>query len=88
MYSRMKKLKLNNITLSNLNDYELDSVKGGQTLHQFCACGCKYANKGGSSTNSNGNANKANKLCSPGMKSLDQMTLEEISNIDLRKYRW
>ena len=83
----MKKLKLNDLSISVLEGYELSKIKGGQTTQQFCACACKYARSGGSSTSGNGNANKAGKLCSPGMKSLDQMTLEEIQNIDLRTFK-
>ncbi len=83
----MKKLKLNNINLSNLNDYELSTIKGGQLLDSFCACACKYAQKGGSSTVANGNANSARKLCSPGMKSIIQMSMEELMDIDIRKYK-
>lgn len=74
----MKKIKLNDINLPNLKDNELSTIKGGQTTSRLCACACKYANSGGSSTNANGNANQANKLCSPGMKSMDQIMLEQL----------
>ena len=60
----MKKIKLNDLNDSKLKDFELGKIKGGQTTQQFCACACKYAKSGGSSTSGNGNANKAGKLCS------------------------
>ncbi len=63
----MKGLKLNQLSSFSLSDMEMVQVKGGQTTKGNCACACKYANNGGSSTNANGNANNQSGLHSPGM---------------------
>lgn len=64
----MKRLKLNQLDSFSLSEMEMGQVKGGQTAKGNCACACKYAQKGGSSTNANGNANNAGGLSSRGMK--------------------
>ena len=64
----MKKLKLNQLNSFSISDMEMGQVKGGQMTKGNCACACKYAQKGGSSTSGNGNANNKSGLHSPGMK--------------------
>jgi natural product precursor len=51
----MKSLKVNRIEKENLSEKEMNQVRGGNT----CGCGCLYADKGGSSTYDNANANLA-----------------------------
>ena len=63
----MKNLKLNQLSSSSLSEMEMKQVKGGQMSNGNCACACKYAKKGGSSTSGNGNANHKGGLHSPGM---------------------
>lgn len=51
----LKKIKLNGLNDAELRDREMDALNGGVRV---CGCGCKYAgDKGGSSIESNGNAN-------------------------------
>ncbi len=64
----MKKMKLNQLNSFSLSEMEMGQVKGGQTVKGNCACACRYAQKGGSSTSGNGNANNSGGLSSPGMK--------------------
>lgn len=74
----MSNLKLTSINASMLNRLEMETVIGGAAAKEMwtanCACGCRYANSGGSSTSNNGNANEAHKKVSPGMKSMNQMS--------------
>lgn len=52
----MKKIKLNVLANRNLSDVEMNQVRGGGPLW-CCECGCRYANSGGSSIDSNASAN-------------------------------
>ena len=63
----MKRLKLNQLSSFSLSEMEMGQVKGGQMTKGNCACACKYAQKGGSSTSGNANANNKSGLRSPGM---------------------
>ena len=65
----MKNLKLNQLSSSSLSDMEMGQVKGGHGSKGNCACACKYAKSGGSSTGANGNANNKGGLHSSGMDS-------------------
>jgi natural product precursor len=55
------KLKLNQLSKAELNEREMNLIKGGA-----CGCGCLYANSGGSSTSSNDSANYQSGYTSPG----------------------
>ena len=59
------KLKLHEISGSELNELEMCRVLGGGEVG-CCQCGCKYANSGGSSTSANNSANNAGGLTSDG----------------------
>ncbi|MBC8592443.1 rSAM-modified peptide [Oscillospiraceae bacterium N12] len=59
------KLKLHEISGSELNELEMCRVLGGGEVG-CCQCGCKYANNGGSSTSANNSANNAGGLTSDG----------------------
>ncbi len=82
----MKKMKLNDMNSSLLDDYEMRKIRGGGVSFatMLCSCACKYANSGGSSTGSNGNANDANGLSSPGTKCFLDMTIEELGEVKVR----
>lgn len=81
----MKNMKLTTINGSALTEQEMSNIRGGKTMvSTHCSCACRYASSGGSSTSANGNANSARGLSSPGTKCLDDMSLEEMSNIDLK----
>ncbi len=61
----MKKLKLNQMANEKLLDQEMKLVNGGTVCGRYatdgsgrgCSCGCYYADRGGSSTDDNCNAN-------------------------------
>lgn len=54
----MKRMKLNALESTNLNEREMRQLRGGQAMEtRNCNCGCKYADRGGSSYNANGCAN-------------------------------
>lgn len=55
----MKNLKLNKLNNSQLSKKQMKSIIGGMVI---CCCGCCYENSGGSSVNSNANANSAHGL--------------------------
>ena len=59
------KLKLHEISGSELNELEMCRVLGGGEVG-CCQCGCKYASSGGSSTSANNSANNAGGLTSDG----------------------
>ncbi|MDR1847799.1 MAG: TIGR04149 family rSAM-modified RiPP [Bacteroidales bacterium] len=59
----MKTLKLNTIASNNLSEVEMNHLKGGSA--KCCGCSCYYAEKKGSSSNDNGNANHKDGLISP-----------------------
>lgn len=50
---KLKKIKLNALSEANLEDKELNALKGGIC----CTCSCYWANYGGSDSNDNTNAN-------------------------------
>lgn len=56
----MKTLKANQIEKKHLSEKEMQNAAGGN----FCGCGCIYANNGGSSVASKGNANYDDNLMS------------------------
>ena len=57
---KLSKLKLNQLSESDLNEREMVRILGGGTPG-CCQCGCNYAGEpGGSSTSSNSSANDAN----------------------------
>jgi natural product precursor len=59
----MKNMKLNALENQNLNNKEMNAVRGGDG----CCCGCNYqGQQGGSSTADNNSANTAGGLSSPG----------------------
>ncbi len=62
----MKNLKLNVLEAQNLNNKEMNALRGGS-----CCCGCNYANRGGSSTGDNNSANTAGGLSSPGCNKVE-----------------
>lgn len=62
---KLKKLKLNEISRTRLEESEMCRLLGGGTPGN-CTCGCLYANSGGSSTASNDAANNASGLTSYG----------------------
>lgn len=49
-----KRLKLNKLSGDALAQRQMKGIKGGT----LCQCACAYANKGGSSTQDNGTANR------------------------------
>lgn len=51
---KLKKLKLNKISESELQNREMNRLLGGS---RCCTCACRYEHDGGSSTLDNGNAN-------------------------------
>ncbi|MDR3287313.1 MAG: TIGR04149 family rSAM-modified RiPP [Prevotellaceae bacterium] len=63
----MKKIKLNTLAQNAMNEKEMNDLKGGQAgiIIGDCFCACRYANCGGSGTNSNGGANNIGGLSSP-----------------------
>ena len=65
---KLSKLKLNQLSESDLNEREMVRILGGGTPG-CCQCGCNYAGEpGGSSTSSNSSANDANGYTSdPGV---------------------
>jgi natural product precursor len=65
----MKKMKLNALESQSLNNKEMNAVRGGEP-GDCCACGCNYANQGGSSTNDNARANAAGGLYSEGTSAI------------------
>ena len=58
---KLKKLKLNEISRTRLEESEMCRLLGGGTPGN-CTCGCLYANSGGSSTASNDAVNNASGL--------------------------
>lgn len=58
----MKLLKLNQMERELLSRKEMKDLNGGAS----CGCGCFYQGKGGSSTESNRDANRRGGLTSPG----------------------
>ena len=75
----MKNLKLNRLAENKLSEKEMESINGGAMYYYrndpecrcqylVCACGCQYANSGGSSTNANGNANYKGGIIPNGLK--------------------
>ena len=52
---KLKKLKLNQLLEEDLNNREMNSLKGGN--FNFCTCSCYWADQGGSSIEANRNAN-------------------------------
>jgi natural product precursor len=69
----MKNLKLNKLEERNLSERQMRKIEAGRCtwtegiwdMAATCACGCAYANSGGSSTAANGQANRARGLCTP-----------------------
>jgi natural product precursor len=62
----MKNLKLNTLANQNLNNREMNAVRGGGTTTP-CCCGCLYeGTPGGSTSAANDAANDARGLWSPG----------------------
>jgi natural product precursor len=60
---KLKELKLNNFVNRNLNNRQMNSLRGGGV----CGCGCNYAGQpGGSSSSSNSSANSSSGYYSPG----------------------
>jgi len=59
---KLSKLKLNQLIDSQLNEREMNILRGTGS----CSCACAYANSGGSSTANNSSANSAQGLSSPG----------------------
>lgn len=51
---KLKKIKLNFLSDVDLQDREMNTLKGGDRV---CGCGCPYENNGGSTTFYNGTAN-------------------------------
>ena len=46
------------LNLTKLTENELETISGGLGRGmRVCSCACRYSDKGGSSTNGNGNAN-------------------------------
>lgn len=58
---KMKTLKLNKLEKNCISRKEMHYLYGGAG----CGCSCRYAGHGGSTTDANGNANKARGLYSP-----------------------
>ena len=69
---KLKKLKLNELSNSDLNEREMVRILGGGEPG-CCQCGCNYEGQpGGSSTSSNDSANDANGYTSdPGSHPCD-----------------
>lgn len=63
----MKKIKLNEMEAQVLDKREESHVLGGEYSTTNCGCACAYNNQGGSSESSNGKANNAGGLHTPGM---------------------
>lgn len=53
---KLGKLKLNQLSSAELNEQEMNTLRGGSGS---CCCGCGYAGSGGSSSSSNSSANSS-----------------------------
>lgn len=54
----LKKIKLNKLSNNVLAERQMKGLKGGGFIYRRnCTCSCAYADKGGSSTEDNTNAN-------------------------------
>ena len=51
---KLKELKLNKLSSSNLQSKEMNELRGGE---RYCTCSCYYATSGGSSSSDNRSAN-------------------------------
>ena len=78
---KLSKLKLNQLSQAQLDEHEMNVLKGGGTPGD-CCCACKYVNYGGSSSADNDAANNAEGKRSPGYDCYDYVAPKNTSGLE------